>query len=59
MPRYDYNCTSCVLEIEITHGFDAPTPGCPECSEPMSKRYQPTPAVFNGPGFYTTDRHKR
>lgn len=31
MPRYDYKCSDCGLDIEITHSYKDSVTQCPEC----------------------------
>jgi putative FmdB family regulatory protein len=50
MPRYDYQCNSCKIVIELEKSFgDDTEPLC--CNESMTKCYSPTPAIFKGRGW--------
>lgn len=52
MPRYDYNCPKCQLEVEHhADFFDTATPNCPECKTAMVKQFKPTPVHFKGGGW--------
>jgi putative FmdB family regulatory protein len=31
---------------------------CPRCQSDLSRIFDPTPTIFNGPGFYKTDSRK-
>jgi putative FmdB family regulatory protein len=31
---------------------------CPRCQSDLSRIFDPTPAIFNGSGFYKTDSRK-
>ena len=31
MPLYDYKCSNCDTMFEARHGFDDPSPACPNC----------------------------
>ena len=56
MPRYDYQCTSCGHEFELTQSFkEAGTGTCPECSGAGQRVYHAVPVIYKGSGFYTTD----
>lgn len=54
MPRYDYRCEQCLVTTEITKTFqqlDVTAPLCPKCDQPMTRIYNPTPAIFKGDGW--------
>lgn len=56
MPRYDYQCTSCGHEFELTQTFkEAGSGTCPECSGEGRRVYHAVPVIYKGSGFYTTD----
>jgi len=56
MPVYDYRCTDCGLEVEVTHGIHETGPGtCASCGGAMRKALT-TPAVhFKGSGWAKKD----
>ncbi len=56
MPTYEYACTECDHDFEITHGFNDPAPEtCEICGGPLRKVFHPVGIVFKGSGFYKTD----
>jgi putative FmdB family regulatory protein len=56
LPRYDYQCTSCGHEFELTQSFkEAGSGDCPECSGEGRRVYHAVPVIYKGSGFYTTD----
>lgn len=56
MPIYEYECDSCQCRFEKKQGFDdAPVANCPECEGIAHRVFYPTPIIFKGAGFYTTD----
>ena len=56
MPRYDYQCTSCGQEFELTQTFKEAGKGtCPDCSGEGQRVYHAVPVIYKGSGFYTTD----
>jgi putative FmdB family regulatory protein len=56
MPTYDYRCTLCGREVEVSHAIGAPGPeSCPACGGPMKKALS-TPAIhFKGSGWAKKD----
>ena len=56
MPTYDYRCTDCGLEVEVTHGIHASGPStCTACGGAMRKALS-TPAIhFKGSGWAKKD----
>lgn len=38
MPLYDYRCRSCGYPFQARHGFNDPTPPCPNCGETSVQR---------------------
>jgi putative FmdB family regulatory protein len=57
MPVYDYKCTQCSGSIEFKREFDDSTePVC--CNITMQRQWSSPGAIFNGPGFYSTDNRK-
>lgn len=56
MPRYDYRCTACEREFEISRPIGATTDEiCPTCSAPAKRVFTPVGVVFKGSGFHNTD----
>lgn len=58
MPTYQYRCTSCAHEWEEQRTVDDRDYDltCPTCStKTITRVYTPTPAVFKGSGFHSTD----
>jgi putative FmdB family regulatory protein len=56
MPRYEYRCTVCGEDLEVTQSFsDAPLTECPACGGLLRKVFSPVGVVFKGSGFYRTD----
>ena len=56
MPRYDYRCTSCGDEVELTQSFSEAGKGtCPVCSGAGQRVFHAVPVIYKGSGFYTTD----
>ena len=56
MPLYDYRCTSCGHEVEVTHSVHGTGPEtCERCGGPMRKALS-TPAIhFKGSGWAKKD----
>ncbi|MQG25883.1 MAG: FmdB family transcriptional regulator [SAR202 cluster bacterium] len=56
MPRYDYKCTKCENEFELTQSFSEAGKGtCPDCSGEGRRIFHSVPVIYKGSGFYTTD----
>lgn len=56
MPRYDYRCTECDRQVEVSHGFDEDGPdSCTKCGAPMRKVFGRVALAFRGSGFHVTD----
>ena len=59
MPIYEYECGLCHLHFERKQGFDdEPLTICPKCQGQAQRVLHPTPIIFKGSGFYTTDNRK-
>jgi putative FmdB family regulatory protein len=57
MPRYDYKCSVCSVQIEFEKSVgDEHLPTC--CSESMQRVWSSPGIIFNGSGFYSTDNRK-
>ena len=56
MPRYDYRCTACGNDFELTQSFsEAGTGACPVCDGAGRRLFHAVPVIYKGSGFYTTD----
>ena len=55
MPIYDYQCPNGHITEVIVKFSDPPLEECPECGEPVSRKYSPPIVDYKGPGFYTSD----
>lgn len=56
MPRYDYQCTVCEFEFELTQSFkEAGSGACPQCEGAGRRVFHAVPVIYKGSGFYTTD----
>ena len=57
MPFYEYQCRSCVHELEAMQKVsDAPLRKCPECGKSQLKRLMSAPVFrLKGGGWYETD----
>ena len=56
MPTYEYRCTECGAELEVTQKFSDPAlTVCPTCAGPLRKVFKAVGVVFKGSGFYRTD----
>jgi len=56
MPTYEYRCTECGAELEVTQKFSDPAlTVCPTCAGPLRKVFNAVGVVFKGSGFYRTD----
>ena len=59
MPIYEYECGVCHFHFERKQGFDEePVAACPECQGQARRVIHPSPVIFKGSGFYTTDNRK-
>lgn len=55
MPTYTYRCESCGDFDYIQSMRDIVLAYCPTCHGKVIKLFNPSPVIFNGPGFYSTD----
>lgn len=56
MPKYDYRCSNCGHQFEVTQKFtDDALTTCDECGGQLRKVYNAVGVVFKGSGFYKTD----
>ena len=59
MPIYEYACSRCHHKFEKKQKFDdEPLATCPKCQGQAKRVFHPTPVIFKGSGFYTTDNRK-
>ena len=59
MPIYEYECGVCHFHFERRQGFDEePVAACPACQGQARRVIHPSPVIFKGSGFYTTDSRK-
>ncbi len=56
MPLYDYRCTDCGREVEVSHGIHAAGPAtCESCGGPMRKALSAPAIHFKGSGWAKKD----
>jgi putative FmdB family regulatory protein len=56
MPIYDYRCTRCGLEVEVSHAIGGPGPAaCASCGGPMKKALTAPAIHFKGSGWAKKD----
>jgi putative FmdB family regulatory protein len=56
MPIYEYRCTSCHDEFEVTQKITAePLKECPRCQGAVEKLISHSSFVLKGSGWYQTD----
>ncbi len=56
MPIYEYRCTSCQDDFEVTQKIsDAPLSECPKCHGTLEKLISQSSFVLKGSGWYMTD----
>ena len=56
MPVYEYRCTSCKDEFEVTQKItDSPLKECPKCRGAVEKLISHSSFVLKGSGWYQTD----
>lgn len=56
MPRYDYRCTECSHNFEVSRPLGhGPDEVCPECESDAKRVFTPVGVVFKGSGFHNTD----
>jgi putative FmdB family regulatory protein len=62
MPAYEYKCTGSCAEIVIrVRSIKEDDPGytCETCNSKLERVYSNVGALFNAPGFYSTDNRKK
>lgn len=57
MPKYQYSCINCDLDIEKERSIQDLEPAyfCDKCGYKLSRVYETPVIKFNGKGFYSTD----
>lgn len=56
MPTYDFRCTRCESQFEVSRPMGAAEPvSCPACDAPAKKVFAPVGVAFKGSGFHNTD----
>lgn len=58
MPIYEYRCTRCGHQFEVTHAVGENVESCERCRAPVRRVFSPVGIIFKGPGFYATDHRK-
>lgn len=58
MPIYEYRCTHCDHQFEVTHGVGSKVEHCERCGSPVRRVFSPVGIIFKGPGFHVTDYRK-
>ena len=60
MPAYDFRCTKCGKEFEVTRSMGSGGPvACPDCGAETKKVFSPVGVAFKGTGFHNTDYRPR
>jgi len=60
MPTYEYRCSECSNQFEISHRIDEePMTVCERCGGRLRKVFHPAGIVFKGSGFYATDSRSK
>ena len=56
MPIYEYRCSSCNDDLEVTQKItDAPLKECPKCGGALEKLVSQSSFVLKGGGWYASD----
>jgi putative FmdB family regulatory protein len=59
MPAYDFRCTACGRQFEITRPASDTSPvPCPDCGAETKRVFTPVGIHFKGSGFHNTDYKK-
>ena len=58
MPIYEYRCTRCGHQFEVTHAVSENVESCEKCGAPVRRVFSPVGIIFKGPGFHVTDYRK-
>jgi putative FmdB family regulatory protein len=58
MPIYEYRCTKCGHQFEVSHAVAETVKSCERCGAPVRRIFSPVGIIFKGPGFHVTDYRK-
>jgi putative FmdB family regulatory protein len=58
MPTYRYRCNICGEFDYVQSMRDTNLAYCPTCMGGVEKVFSSAPIIFNGSGFYSTERNK-
>jgi putative FmdB family regulatory protein len=58
MPLYEYKCTKCGHQFEVTHGVTGTVEHCERCNGPVRKVFSAVGIIFKGSGFHINDYRK-
>ncbi len=60
MPKYEYLCNSCAINITKERSIleDEPKYFCEKCNGALTRQYTSFGVQFNSKGFYSTDNKK-
>ncbi len=58
MSIYEYRCTRCGHQFEVTHTVSDTLERCEKCSGPVRRVFSPVGIIFKGSGFHVTDYRK-
>lgn len=58
MPIYEYRCTRCGLQFEVTHAVGETVERCEQCGGPVRRVFSPVGIIFKGSGFHINDYRK-
>jgi putative FmdB family regulatory protein len=58
MPIYEYKCTKCGHQFEVTHSVNETVERCERCGAPVRKVFSPVGIIFKGSGFHINDYRK-
>ncbi len=58
MPIYEYRCTRCGHQFEVTQGVGKTVDRCEACGGPVRKVFSSVGIIFKGSGFHVNDYRK-